>query len=250
MRRRPDRREDLAVERLARPLARRDPRGRAILARHRPVAGEGELAPGTALRSLEDHPADGLGEGRMAHPVEDDLDHRALAGVAPAGLGHGAEREALDRAGAILGAAREVEWPRRIGPGRRERIGGIERLRIGRDRAQLERIEVLGGRGQRRGDNGKPVRQRRRTTAADRRGPLRAKPMPDVPRRQHQRRREQQRGQHRPGDSQKDAPRSNRAMGENRHEIHRQRQSGSEAYVKRACLNDLVSARDAPSTLD
>ena len=123
-------------------------------ARHRPVAGERELAPGRSFRPLIDHAADGVREGGMADAVEDDLRHRLLAGIGFAG------RFVIDRRRQALQRPRPVRCAghsHREGPGGNYRAGQAPRLgtavtdlcrHVGRDRqiGQLRGAGHAGGR--------------------------------------------------------------------------------------------------------
>ncbi len=92
----------------------------------RTIAGEGELAPGCAFRPLEHHAADRLGKGGMARAVDHDLRHGALAQRIVARFVEHAGGQAVDRPGALLVGADELEGARRrIGAGR-EGDGGVE----------------------------------------------------------------------------------------------------------------------------
>ena len=104
-----DRRVNIAAQRLGSAAAGGAHRGGSIGAGERPVASEAELAPGRALRSFEDDAAYRLGEGRMAHAVEDDLHDRALVRIALARFGKRRQSEASGGAFAIDAIARERE---------------------------------------------------------------------------------------------------------------------------------------------
>ena len=105
MRRQSDRRKDIAGERLARDPQRLVPPLSRRQARHRPVAGEAELAAGRPLGSLIDHAANRVRKRRVHHAVQHDLRHRPLAVI---GFGRrliiDRACQALQRTAAIRGA--------------------------------------------------------------------------------------------------------------------------------------------------
>ena len=106
--------EHLARQRRQRHRLRGRPARARGLTRQAAVAGEGELAAGPALRSLEHHPADAGGIGRVRDSVEHHLRHRALAIVALARrLIIDRHRQALQRPRAVHRRTRRLERARR-----------------------------------------------------------------------------------------------------------------------------------------
>ena len=142
MRSEPHRRVDVSCQRRTRGTRRAQPGATHRHPRHRPVAGEAELAAG-ALRPLIDDAADGRGKGGMTRTVEDDLGHRGLARI---GL---ACRLVIDRRGQAFERARPVE---RRGCAHRKGLGWND-ARFGRDdRCRLRRGDRQVGKGHRSGD--------------------------------------------------------------------------------------------------